>query len=98
MTKFSNISLYLTKLYVTLSFASASSVKYSEIRQNFSKSAECCDKPLEGGETSGHVYIFTPSSPPTLFILSLHTPHIVHHLVITGLRKLFTILESYILS
>ena len=38
MTKFSTISLYLTKLYVTLSFAIASSGTYSEIRQNFSNS------------------------------------------------------------
>ena len=35
VTKFSTISLYLTKLYVTNSFAIASSVKYSEICQNF---------------------------------------------------------------
>ena len=33
------ISLHLTKLYVTRSFALASSVTYSEIRQNFSNSA-----------------------------------------------------------
>ena len=32
VTKFSTISLYLTKLYVTYSFTIASSVKYSEIR------------------------------------------------------------------
>ena len=30
---------YLTKLYVTKSIATASSVKYSEIRQHFSNSA-----------------------------------------------------------
>ena len=36
VTKISIISLYLTKLYVvTSSFAIASSVTYSEIRQNF---------------------------------------------------------------
>ena len=35
VAKFSTISLYLTKLYVTSSFAIASSVKYGEIRQNF---------------------------------------------------------------
>ena len=35
VTKCSTIFLYLTKLYVTLSFAIASSVKYSEIRLNF---------------------------------------------------------------
>ena len=39
-TVFSTISLYLTKLYVTQSFAKASSVTYSEIRQIFSNSTE----------------------------------------------------------
>ena len=38
VTKLSTIYLYLTKLYVINSFAIASSVKYSEIRQNFSNS------------------------------------------------------------
>ena len=38
VTKVSTISLYLRKLFVTWSLAIASSVKYSEIRQNFSKS------------------------------------------------------------
>ena len=36
--KCSTISLYLTKLYVTYNFAVASSVIYSEIRQNVSNS------------------------------------------------------------
>ena len=40
VTIFSTISLYLTKLYVTQSFALASSVTYSEIRQNFSNSVQ----------------------------------------------------------
>ena len=39
VTKCSTIFLYLTKLYVTYSFAIASSVTYSEIRQHFSDSA-----------------------------------------------------------
>ena len=39
VTKFSTISHYLTKLYVTYSFAIASSVTYSEIRQKLSNSA-----------------------------------------------------------
>ena len=38
VTKFFTISLYLTKLYVTESFAIASSITYSEIRQNLSNS------------------------------------------------------------
>ena len=38
VTKCLTISLYLAKLYVTYSFAIASSVKYNEIRQNFSYS------------------------------------------------------------
>ena len=37
-TKFSIISLYLTKIYVTLSFAIVSLVKSDKIRQNFSNS------------------------------------------------------------
>ena len=36
LQKFSTISLYATKLYVTQSFAIASSVTYSEIFQKFS--------------------------------------------------------------
>ena len=40
VTKISTISLYLTKLYVTQSFAIASSVTYSEIRQNLSDSVQ----------------------------------------------------------
>ena len=38
MTKFSTISLYLTKLYVTWSFTTASSVTNSECHQNLSNS------------------------------------------------------------
>ena len=58
--KFSTISLSLTKLYVTRSFAIASSVTYSEIRQNLYKSVLysvdlhelqviCQGCPVEGG-------------------------------------------------
>ena len=38
VTKFSNFSLYLTNLYVTLGFAIAVSVTNSEIHQNISYS------------------------------------------------------------
>ena len=40
VTEFSNISFNSTKLYGTLSFAIASSVTYSEIRQNFANSVQ----------------------------------------------------------
>ena len=42
VTKFLTFSLYLTKLNVTERFAIASSVTYSEIRQNFSNSVRVC--------------------------------------------------------
>ena len=50
MTKFSTISLYMTKLYVTQNFDNiASSVTYSEIRQNFSNSVRADVKNIYGG-------------------------------------------------
>ena len=57
---FSIISLHLTKLYFTLSFTIASSVKYSEIRQNFSNSAihtvMCqCDSCLKAGPNAANI-------------------------------------------
>ena len=62
MTKFSTISLCLTKLYVTSSFAIASSsVKYSEIRENFSNSVG--EEWVVVGEGEGGYYLWNP--PPT---------------------------------
>ena len=41
VTKFSTISLYFIKVYVTESYAIASLVTYSDIRPNLSKSVHC---------------------------------------------------------
>ena len=47
VTTFSTISLSLTKLYITQSFAITSSVKYREIRQNCSNSKRKIHKYIE---------------------------------------------------
>ena len=55
MTKYLLISFYLTKLYVTLSFKIASSVKYSESRQNFSNSVQGARVSCSGRGAPGRI-------------------------------------------
>ena len=61
VTKFSTISFYLTKLYVTLSFAIASSVTYSEIRQNLFKSEQGAHGQNGGANTARPPTFHTPA-------------------------------------
>ena len=63
MTKFNTISLYLAKIFLTQSFALASSVAYSEIRQNFSNSVR---EEKEAADVKQLILFFRKVGLPTL--------------------------------